>query len=89
MFLRGEARLASGDGPQAVTEYQRILDHRGIVGSDPIGALAQLQIARAFLLAGDKPRAKAAYNSFFTLWKEADPDIPVLKRAQAEYAKLK
>ena len=68
--------------------YEKILDHPGIVVSDPIGALAHLQIGRAFAVSGDKVKAKAAYRDFLTLWKDADPDLPILKAAQAEYAKL-
>ena len=65
-----------------------ILNHRGIVGADPIGALAHLQLGRAFVLSGDKIKAKAAYQDFLTLWKDADPDIPILGQAKAEYGKL-
>ncbi|MGD0790513.1 MAG: hypothetical protein ABR920_01975 [Terriglobales bacterium] len=64
------------------------IDHRGIVVSEPIGALAHLQLGRAYVLAGDKDKALAAYKDFLTLWKNADPDIPILKEAKAEYAKL-
>ena len=74
--------------PKPPTEFQKILDHRGIVVSDPIGALAHLQLGRAFVLSGDKTKAKTAYQDFLTLWKDADPDIPILKQAQAEYARL-
>jgi eukaryotic-like serine/threonine-protein kinase len=88
VYVRGEALLAAHQGAQAAVEFQKILDHRGIVESDPIGALAHLQLGRAFALAGDKTRAKAAYQDFLTLWKDADPDIPVLREAKAEYAKL-
>jgi hypothetical protein len=73
---------------EAAVEFQRILEHRGVVGSDPIGALAHLQIGRAFALAGEKAKAKTAYEDFFTLWKDADPEIPILKQARAEYMKL-
>ena len=66
-----------------------MLDHAGIVGVDPIGVLAHLQLGRTFALAGDKVKAKLAYGDFLTLWKDADPDIPILKEAKAEYAKLK
>ncbi|HWT81198.1 MAG TPA: hypothetical protein VN648_20595, partial [Candidatus Methylomirabilis sp.] len=69
-------------------EFQKILDRRGIVLADPVGALARLQLGRAYTLSGDETKAKAAYQDFFTLWKDADPDIPILKRARAEYAKL-
>jgi hypothetical protein len=72
----------------AAAEFQKILDHRGIVGADPIGALAHVQLGRVFALSGDKTKAKAAYQSFLALWKDADPDIPILRQANAEYAKL-
>ena len=88
IYMRGEAHLAAHQGAEAAIEFQRILDHRGVVGSDPIGALAHLQLARAQVLAGDKNKAKAAYDDFFTLWREADPDVPILKRAHAEYLAL-
>jgi len=88
IYVRGEAYLAARQGARAAAEFQKILDHRGIVISDPIGALAHLQLGRAFALSGDKTKAKTAYQDFLTLWKDADPDIPILKQAQAEYAKL-
>ena len=88
VYVRGEAYLAAHQGAEAAAEFQKILDHRGIVVSDPIGALAHLQLGRAFVLSGDKAKAKAAYQDFLTLWKDADPDIPILKQAKAEYAKL-
>jgi eukaryotic-like serine/threonine-protein kinase len=87
-YVRGEAYLAARQGQEAIAEFQKILDHRGSVLSDPIGALAHLQIGRAYALSGDTARAKTAYNDFLTLWKDADPDIPILKQAKAEYAKL-
>jgi hypothetical protein len=87
-YFRGEAFNAAHQYMQASAEFQKILDHRGLVGLDPIGALAHLQLGRTFVLSGDKARAKAAYEDFLTLWKDADPDIPILKQAQAEYAKL-
>jgi hypothetical protein len=86
--LRGEALLAAHRYPEAVAEFPKILSHRGIVGADPIGALAHLQLGRAFVLSGDKIKAKAAYKDFLTLWKDADSDNPILTQAQAEYAKL-
>jgi tetratricopeptide (TPR) repeat protein len=89
IYVRGEAYLAANQGTEAAAEFQKILDHRGIVVSDPIGALAHLQLGRAFALSGDKTKAKTAYQDFLTLWKDADPDIPILKEAKAEYAKLK
>ena len=87
-YVRGEAYLALHQGAQAAAEFQKILDHPGIVVSDPIGALAHLQLGRALLLAGDKTKARSAYQDFLTLWKDADPDIPVLEQAKAEYAKI-
>ncbi len=88
VYVRGEAYLAAHQGAEAATEFQKILNHRGIVISDPIGALAHLQLGRALALSGDKTKAKTAYQDFLTLWKDADPDIPILKQAKAEYAKL-
>jgi tetratricopeptide (TPR) repeat protein len=87
-YVRGEAYLAAHQGAEAATEFQKILDHRCIIFSDPVGAMARLQLARAFALSGDKIKAKTAYQNFFTLWKDADADIPILKHAKAEYAKL-
>jgi eukaryotic-like serine/threonine-protein kinase len=87
-YVRGEAYLATRQGRQAAVEFQKILDHRGIVVSDPIGALAHLQLGRTYALSGDKTKAKTAYQDFLTLWKDADPDIPILTQAKAEYAKL-
>ena len=86
--MRGQAYLAAHQGAEAATEFQKILDHRGIVVSDPIGALAHLQLGRAYVLSGDPSKAKTAYQDFLTLWKDADADIPILKQARAEYAKL-
>jgi tetratricopeptide (TPR) repeat protein len=88
VYVRGLAYLASHQGAEAAAEFQKILDHRGIVASDSIGALARLQLGRALVLSGDKMKAKAAYQDFLTLWKDADPDVPILKEARAEYAKL-
>jgi hypothetical protein len=88
IYVRGDAYLAAHRGAEAATEFQKILNHRGIVVSDPIGALAHLQLGRAFALSGDKTKAKAAYHDFLTLWKDADPDIPILEQAEAEYMKL-
>jgi len=88
-YVRGEAYLASHQGAKAAAEFQRILDHRGVVVNDPVGALAYLQLGRAYALVGDNSNAKAAYEEFLTLWKDADPDIPILRQARVEYAKLK
>ena len=87
-YVRGEAYLAANRGSEAAAEFQKILDHRGIVENDPIGALAHLQIGRAYAMQGDTAKAKAAYQDFLTLWKDADPDITILIAAKAEYAKL-
>ena len=89
VYARGEAYLAVHKGSEAAAEFQKILDHRGIVLNEPIGALAHLQLGRAYALQGDTTKARAAYQDFFTLWKDADPDIPILKEAKAEYAKLR
>jgi serine/threonine protein kinase/tetratricopeptide (TPR) repeat protein len=88
LFVRGEAYLSGRQGGKAASEFQKILDHRGIVVNEPIGALAHLGLARAYVLQGDTAKAKAAYQDFLTLWKDADPDIPILIAAKAEYAKL-
>jgi hypothetical protein len=88
VFLRGEAFLAEHRGSEAAMEFQKVLVHRGIVVSDPVGALARLQLRRAFRMAGDQVKAKAAYHDFLILWKDADRDIPIWKQAQAEYAQL-
>ena len=88
VYVRGEAFLKAHQGAEAAAEFQKILDHRGIVGADPIGALAHLQLGRAFVLAGDNIKAKTAYKDFLTLWNDADRDIPILQEAKAEYAKL-
>jgi hypothetical protein len=86
--VRGLAYLAAHEGAEAATEFRKILDGRSVVVSDPVGALAHLQLGRAFVLSGDKTGAKAAYRDFLALWKDADADIPILKQAQAEYARL-
>jgi tetratricopeptide (TPR) repeat protein len=87
-YVRGEAYLAAGHGAEAAAEFQKVLNHRGIVLADPIGALAHLQLGRAYVVAGNMTKARSAYQDFFTLWKNADQDIPVLKQAKAGYAKL-
>jgi eukaryotic-like serine/threonine-protein kinase len=88
VYLRGEAYLAAHQGVQAAAEFQKILDWRGVVVNAPIGALAHLGFARAYAQSGDTAKAKRAYQDFLTLWKDADPDVPILKQAKAEYAKL-
>jgi eukaryotic-like serine/threonine-protein kinase len=87
-YVRGEAFAAARRYPEAVAEFQKLLDHRGIVGADPVGALALWQLGRAFVLSGDTIKAKAAYQDFLTLWKDADSDIPILVQAKTEYARL-
>ena len=89
VYVRGEAYLAAGQGSAAAVEFQKILDHSGIVWNCWTGALAHLQIGRAYVWQGDTAKAKAAYQDFLTLWKDADPDIPILIAAKTEYAKLK
>jgi len=88
-YIRGEAYLAAHQGRKAAAEFQKILDHRGVVLNGPIGALAHLQIGRAYVIQGDTTKAKAAYQDFLTLWKDADSDIPIFIAAKSEYAKLK
>jgi Tfp pilus assembly protein PilF len=87
-YVRGEAYLMLHDGNRAAAEFQKFIDHRGVVMNFPWGALARLGLARAYALQGDTAKARAAYQGFLGLWKDADPDIPILKEAQAEYAKL-
>ena len=88
-YVRGEAYLAMNNGTNAAAEFQKILDHRGLIAGDPVGALAHLQLGRAYARSGDTVKAKAAYQDLFAVWKNADPDLPILKRARAEYAKLR
>jgi serine/threonine protein kinase/tetratricopeptide (TPR) repeat protein len=87
-YVRGLAYLAAHDGKAGAAEFQKILDHRGIVLNAPHGALAHLQLGRAYAMSGDASKAKSAYQDFFALWKDADSDLPILKQAKAEYAKL-
>ena len=88
-YVRGEAYLMLHDGNRAAAEFQKFIDHRGLVVNFPWGALARLGLARAYALQGDTAKARAAYQDFLALWKDADPDTPILKEAKAEYAKLK
>jgi outer membrane protein assembly factor BamD (BamD/ComL family) len=85
IYVRGQAHLKAGQGQQAVAEFQKMIAFRM---SYPLGALARLQLGRAYVLQGDIVKAKAAYQDFLTLWKDADPGIPILKQAKAEYVKL-
>jgi tetratricopeptide (TPR) repeat protein len=88
VYVHGEAHLAAQKGMEAAAEFQKIIDHRGLVGNSAIGALAHLGLGRAYALTGDTIKARAAYQDFLTLWKDADADISVFKQAKAEYAKL-
>jgi eukaryotic-like serine/threonine-protein kinase len=88
VFLRGQAYLMARQSSAAATEFQKVLDHRGIVQNQFIGALAHLQLGRAYAISGDSVKAKVAYNDFLNLWKDADPDLAILKEAKSEYAKL-
>ena len=87
-YLRGEAYLAAHQGAQAAAEFQKILEHSGIVGSDPMGAIAMLKVARAFSIQGDTAKTKKAYADFLALWKDADPNVPLLRRARSEFATI-
>jgi eukaryotic-like serine/threonine-protein kinase len=87
-YLRGQAYLLAHNGTAAAAEFQKLLDHRGIVLNFVTGAIAHLQIGRAYAMAGDTAKAKAAYQEFFSIWKDSDAEIPILKQAKAEYAKL-
>ena len=87
-YLRGQAYLAAHNGGAAAAEFQKFLNHRGVVLNFALGALAHLQLGRAYALSGDTAKAKTGYQDFFALWKDADPDIPILKEAKAEYTKL-
>jgi len=87
-YVRGEAYFLAHRGQEAASEFQKIIDHRGVVVNEPFGALAHLGLARAYTMQGDIPKARTAYQDFLSLWKDADPDIPILIAAKAEYAKL-
>jgi len=88
VYVRGQAYLLARNGTAAAAEFQKILDHRGVVGNFLLGSLAHLGFARAYALSGDTAKARTNYQDFFALWKDADPDIPILKEAKAEYAKV-
>jgi hypothetical protein len=89
VYVRGEAHLLLHQGKEAAAEFQKFLDHRGVAVSCPLAALARLQLGRAYALQGDGIRSRVAYQDFFTLWKDADSDIPIFIAAKSEYAKLK
>jgi hypothetical protein len=88
IYLRGQAYLLARQGKEAAAEFKRIIDHRGIVLNFPLGALARVGLGRAYVLQSDSANARSTYQEFITLWKDADLDIPILKQAKAEYAKL-
>jgi hypothetical protein len=88
-YARGQAYLVLGDGSRAEAEFQKLLDHRGVVLNFPLGALARLGQARAYVCSHDSLRAHDAYRDFLQLWKDADPDLPIFKQAKAEYAALR
>ncbi len=88
IYVRGQAYLAAQQPAAAAAEFQRIIDHRSIVLVDPMDAMARLQLARALGRSGDTAKAKSAYNDLLALWKDADPKIPIVTEARAEYAKL-
>jgi len=88
VYIRGEAQLAAHNGAAAATEFQKFLDHPGVTLNYPLGALAHLGLARAYAMQGDTAKAKTSYNNFFTLWKDANPDIPILVAARTEYANV-
>jgi hypothetical protein len=88
LYLRGKAKVLLHQGKDAAADFEEILDHKGIVRNDYHGALARLGLGRAYALSGDVAKARTAYQDFLTLWKDADPDVPILKEAKAEYAKL-
>jgi predicted Zn-dependent protease len=88
-YLRGQAYLQLRQGKEAAAEFQRLIDHPGVVVNNPFGPLSRVGLARAYVLQGDTSKARAAYQDFLTLWKDADPDIPIFKEVKAEYAKLK
>jgi predicted Zn-dependent protease len=87
-YLRGEAYLMLHDGKHAAAEFQKYIDHRGGVRNAPWGALGRLGLARAYAMQGDTTKARAAYQDFLTIWKDADPDLPILTQAKDEYARL-
>ncbi len=88
VYVRGLAYLAAKQGAEAAGEFRKILEHRGLVVSDPIGALAHLQLGRALVMTGDGAGAKKEYEEFLRIWKEADGEIPIGKEGRGEYEKI-
>ena len=89
MYIRGSAYLSLKKGKEAAAEFHKYLDQRGVAVNCPLAALARLQLGRAYALAGDSIKARSSYQEFFALWKDAEPDIPVLKEAKAEYQQIR
>jgi hypothetical protein len=89
VYFRGEALLAAHKGGEAANEFQKILSHRNIMIGDPVFVLTHVGLARAYALSGESSKARAQYEEFFALWKNADPDCPVLKQAKAEFGNLR
>jgi hypothetical protein len=87
-YVRGETYLQLRKGDEAAAEFKKIIDHPGLTVNQPTGPLARLGLARAYVVSGDTAKAKSAYQDFLALWRDADPDIPILQQAKAEYAKL-
>src|SRR5262249_32491662 len=88
VWIRGQAYLAVHDGVAAAAEFKKFIDHRGIVLNFPLGALAHLGLARSYAMSGDTSKAETAYQDFLAAWKDADPDLPILKEAKGDHAKL-
>ncbi len=89
VYVRGQAYLMAGQGAEAAAEFQKLIDHKNMVGNFPLGALAHLGLGRAYALTGDTAKARTAFQDFLALWKDGDSDVPVLQQAKAEYAKIK
>jgi len=87
-YVRGLAYLANGQGKEAAAEFQKMIDYRALLNTNPVGSLAYLQLGRAFALQGETVKARAAYHDFLTLWKDADPDVPIFQQAKTELAQL-
>ena len=88
LYVRGQGSLEKGDSQQAVAEFQKMLEHQGVLQNFLLGALVHFQLGRAYVATGDAAKARGEYQDFLTLWKDADPDLPILKQAKGEYAKL-
>jgi eukaryotic-like serine/threonine-protein kinase len=88
VFFRGEGLLAAGNGAEAANEFEKILSHRGTMIGDPAFVLTRARLARVYALSGELVKARGQYEEFFALWKNADSSIPIVKRAQVEYARL-